>query len=421
MNRWVQKLESHPVWTSAKNILEHLSVEFNDTGLECLAERQRILWFGKTLVETLRALDAEQTPFNQLDEINNQLGQVSQHTHQYSTNGEVLHLRSANDLLQKSLSELYILRAPTLPIGKQVKVNQLNEKIAEFFSAIDRKWEADKQKSTEIDQTLERQKTQLGNLESHIEKKDTELNNLISSWQNQFNNAQQAKQNEHNTAHQRREVAFNDLLKTTENNAKETVDELILERDAQLNSALDDIKATSDKFIVSLEKEFNDTEAYCQRKREEILELHQLVAGDSTTGGYAKTAKDERKQADYWRWATIVCIGVTAIWLVVVIVASNVFDGGSPDWGGYPIIASMTGVLLFGVGYAAKQSTWHRNNEKRNQNLALKLAALEPFISSLTPSQKIDLRSNVSKQIFGSGEPEAHSKDILDSTSVADR
>ena len=406
MSRWTDELKEHAVWTTVETMKVHLSVEFDDIGDELILEKRRLEQFIVKLLETLNALDSEQTPFNRLDDLNNQLINVANHTEAYSTTGDLQYLRNANDHLRNPLSELCILQCCTLPIAEQGQVNQLNKLVEEFISKIDTKREEERQQSSVIDQTLEQQKRRLNKLISQMTEKDTELNSLISVWQNQFNEAQQAKLIEHNAAHKQRDKASSDLLEETERKAEETVDKLILEKDAQLKSVLDNTENKSNEFIDAIKKEFEDTKDYCEEKREEILELHQLVAGDSTTGGYAKNAEAERKQADFWRWATIVSIAITVIWLVIVIVSSNILGGGSLDWSGYPIIVSLTGVLLFGVGYGARQSARHRSNEKRNRELALKLAAFEPFISSLEAEQKSELRNKVSEQIFNSDESE---------------
>ena len=406
MNRWAQQLQDHPVWTTAKNIEKHLSVESDQVSGESFSEKRRLEQFISRLRETLNKLDAEQTPFNRLDELNNHLSHVANYTNSYSTSEDVQYLRNANNQLQKSLSELCILKACTQPTSEQGQVNQINDLLDELASDIDNRQTKDKQRSTEIQQTLEQQKQQLNRLTSQMKEKDAELNSLISGWQNQFNEAQQAKLIEHNTAHKQRDKASSDLLEATEKKVGETVDNLILAKDAQLKSVLDNIENKSNEFIDAIKKKFEDTKDYCEEKREEILKLHQLVAGDSTTGGYAENAKAERKQANFWRWATIISIAITVIWLVIVIVSSNILGGGSLDWSGYPIIVSLTGVLLFGVGYGARQSARHRSNEKRNRELALKLAAFEPFISSLEAEQKSELRNKVSEQIFNSDESE---------------
>lgn len=410
MNRWAQQLKDHTVWTTAATIEAHISAEPADASDDFLSEKRRLAQFVAKLLETLNALNAEQTPFNRLDEFDSLLNQhVAIHTEAYSTSGEVQYLRNANNQLQGLMSELCILRFCTQPIGEQGQVKQLDKLFDEFTSKVNSKQKEGERRSTEIEVKLGQQEQRLNKLDSHTKTKEAELNSHISNWQNQFNEAQQVRQTEYNTAHQQREKTFNGLLKATGQSAEEAIGKLVSERDSQLKVTLDDAKTESNELIGSTKKELNEAMDDCQKKRKEILELHQLVAGDSTTAGYAKNADDEREQAKFWRWISIAFTIVTVIWLICVILFSNVLGGGSLNWADYPVIVSLTGVLLFGASYGAQQSTRHQNNERRNRGLALKMAAFEPFISSLNNDQKTDLRSKVSEQLFNSAEPEEHS------------
>lgn len=414
MNRWAQQLKDHPVWRTAETIEEHLSAESGDTSGDLLSEKRRLAQFVAKLLETLNALDAEQTPFNRLDEFNSLLNQyVASHTEAYSTSGEVQYLRNANNRLQELMSEMCMLRLCTHPVGERGKVKRLDELFDEFTSKVNIQQKEGGRRSAEIEKRLQQQEQRLNELDSYTKTKEAELNSHISTWQNQFNEAQQARQTEHNTAHQQREKTFNDLLKATGQTAEEAVDKLILERDVQLKATLGDATTTSEELIGSTEEKLNDALADCQKKREDILQLHQLAAGDSTTAGYAKNADDERKQAKFWRWVSVIFIIATVIWLICVILYSKVLGDGSLDWADYPVILSLTGVLLIGASYGARQSTRHQNNERRNRELALKMAAFEPFISSLNDNQKIDLRNKVSEQLFNSEVPKEQSESTV--------
>ena len=62
---------------------------------------------------------------------------------------------------------------------------------------------------------------------------------------------------------------------------------------------------------------------------------------------------------------------------------------------------SVTGVLLFGAAYSAKQSNIHRQNEKRTRWFALEVKAIDPFIASLKEDDRKALKNELSKRLFG--------------------
>ncbi|WP_210467703.1 hypothetical protein, partial [Vibrio crassostreae] len=52
------------------------------------------------------------------------------------------------------------------------------------------------------------------------------------------------------------------------------------------------------------------------------------------------------------------------------------------NWSKYLLTFSLTGVLLFGAGYTAQQSSKHREEARRTRRFALQVKALDPYISS---------------------------------------
>lgn len=347
MNRWKQQLEDHPIWSTVTIIEEHLSVEFDDADNEQLSEKRRLKQFADKLFKVLNALDAEQTPFNRLNELDDQLNRnIVNQTRHYSTTGEIKYLRNANDQLQNSLFEICILQWCTLLTKEEGKVAQINELADKFVS-------------------------------------------LMSDWKNQFSDAQEVNQNEYNVAHQQRDETFKKFLKMNEQTAKSAVDKLVLERDAQLEAVLDDAKTALGK---------------SKKVENEISQLHQLAALKSTTIAHANIAYEERKQAGRWRLIGVTFIIIAAVWLVIAAMTTFTIESPTKSVYLYFSVASVGGVLLFGAGYGTQQSNRHRNNEIRNRNIALKLATFEPFISSLTDNDKIELRKQFSKQLFISDE-----------------
>ena len=50
-------------------------------------------------------------------------------------------------------------------------------------------------------------------------------------------------------------------------------------------------------------------------KQETIRKLHDLVTDETVTGGYHKSAKDEGKAANFWRFTSIGCLMITVtVW-----------------------------------------------------------------------------------------------------------
>ena len=177
------------------------------------------------------------------------------------------------------------------------------------------------------------------------------------------------------------------------------------EKVSQLGKSIDARSTQLDELMNSLQSEFTDKmSGFIQEgedTRDKILELRGVVAGAATTSGYEKDAIAEGKSASIWRICSIVFIVSTAAWLLSFILYA-IKSGGEIPWNIYLPVASLTGVLLYGAVYSGQQSARHRNSEQRYRQLALRVAAFEPFVSSLDDATKNELRKDIAASIFGS-------------------
>ena len=136
-------------------------------------------------------------------------------------------------------------------------------------------------------------------------------------------------------------------------------------------------------------------------KRDKILDLYEIVAGDSATSGYARNASEEGRLANIWRRCSVGFIVSTSAWLLCFILYTIFGGKGEISWSIYPLAISLTGVLLFGAVFSGQQSSRHRNNEQKFRRLALRVAAFEPFVASLDDDVKNELRKEIAATIFG--------------------
>jgi len=190
-------------------------------------------------------------------------------------------------------------------------------------------------------------------------------------------------------------------------------------------------------------------------KHNKILELYQITADDSVGASFLKNAKDEKKQANTWRKISISFIIVTVFWMLFTYSMS--LDSGSTKakinfintttnteveidktkvavekkpsqelnsnivkaiedvpWYKLFITFSLSGVLLWGSAYAAQQSTKHRKNEKQAMWFALEVRAIDPFISTLEPADRNELKKQFSQKLFGQFSDKEDDSKVID-------
>ncbi len=380
MSRWTEQLSNHQIWETLQQIKEHLSFNFDTTDEEEFAEKRRLEQIISHYEEVLNRLNAERVPLVLIDEINNDLANhIMRNTQAFSTSGDFQNLRAANEYISNRMQELDTLQSFSRDIAPDSQIRKLNELADEFERSVSKKRSALETELDSLKIELVHHKDQQQQLSYTIAAKNNEINTLTSSWQEQFSQAQEQKLNE-----------FNSFRSQLEIEAKKNTEKLIEKTE-------DSAKILIDETTKDLEKLLSDSD----KKHKEILDLYGLVAGDSVAAGYTKNADLERKQANLWRWFTIGFITTTAAWLLAVVGYTTFSEAKEFEWMQYLLMFPLTGVLLFGAAYSAQQSTKHRNSEKRDRWFALRVKAIDPFISSLDDDQQKELKKELSSQLFG--------------------
>lgn len=160
--------------------------------------------------------------------------------------------------------------------------------------------------------------------------------------------------------------------------------------------------------------------AALEEQRSKAAQIVQVVGNIGVTGNYQLIANGEAKQANFWRWATVLFFACG----VSLAVSTFVRFWGEPVTA--ESIWSIAIRLLYAIAitapawYTAKESARHRTNSDRARQTELELASLGPFIELLPPEKKIEIREQMAKLYFGR-EVEAHtSKPPLDAETVKD-
>lgn len=431
MNRWSEQLKNHPVHEAINQLEVWVSTEFDDISEEELSERNRFMKVIGLHKEVLQDIDADIIPFNQLDGLNKQLrtAQIWNQAHSYSENNNIAHLKAANDHLSTLLTQLCLL----IPLVENERDSSKRDDTESFeygFRALIKKKEALEQELTKLKVDIEKYGSDVADLTSITEERKKETDAALSQWQQQFSDAQD-----------KRSDNFNDWKNGIEKETKKTTTTIISNTDKEVATFKEKIEVTLDQ----LESDSNT-------KHKAILELYELASGDSISGGYAQTANKERSQSNFWRFISYVFIIAAVVWLYTAYQQSGITLVNQPSevinqpaqemfdlkdtskvenrgaieevtrdkvvnniteeknseksstsrylWQHILLSFSLTGVLLFGAGYAARQAHSHRSTEQKTRWFALQVKALDPYISSMSPDDQRDLKKQLADKFF---------------------
>lgn len=415
MNRWEEQLNNHPIHQSLERLEALVNTEFEDISEDEIDERKRFIKVIASYRDVINSLDPELLPFNQLDSVNKQLGSnnILSQINNYSNNQNIAHLKSGNDHLTNQLTQLCLLKALTTSeteLGSSSSTLEYAiKKLIEQKDKLNNQYKDIEQSSNDIAQSLE-------DIKQTSEQRRKEIENILADWQKQFSDSQS-----------NRAESYSEWRRSVEEEIQLKAQAL---RDAT-KSQTDDLKNNTKEELEQLISDSKD-------KHNKILELYDLVSGDSISGEYAQTSSKEGKKAFWWQVLSYVFIIATIGWLIFAYI--NFSDSSSNsecpaetkqeepvcpetnneepfNWGKHLVSLSLTGVLLFGAGYAGRQASNHRDIEKRTRWFSLQVKALDPYLSQLDETTRNELKVSLANNFFKGVDLESNNKDSEKETS----
>jgi hypothetical protein len=113
-------------------------------------------------------------------------------------------------------------------------------------------------------------------------------------------------------------------------------------------------------------------------------------------GGFGRYADQQRSSAD---WLRVVAFVFGALAVVSTLAVALAAVNASFEW--TMLLRALVAVpLLFVAGYAAQQSGHHRERERDARRNELELAAIDPYLVSLDPAQRNQIKADLAVKMF---------------------
>ncbi len=391
MNRWQEQFENHPIHETLREIEKLLEVERQDMTHDERVERRRFLKIISTYQEILSQLDPEIIPPQLLDNINSQLrGEIFNQLTLSKSHPGPTYLRNANDQISNLLGNLCQLLAMEKKSVSEKPLRDLEKLIDDFSLTLNTKKEKFESELNKISTAVYEYERQINDLSNTINAKKQETDTLISEWQKQFSHAQDTRSQDFIRDQKNMKSEYEAWREKTKKDAESKINDILSEAKGTLEHHQKDYDHTISQYLNT-----------AKEKHQSILDLYEIVAGDSVGASYLKNAKDEKKQANFWRWASVIFIALTAGWTAFAYSSgTSVLAESKILWTQILMGLPVTAVLLFGAAYSAKQSSIHRQNETRTRWFALEMKAIDPFISSLDDNDRKALKKTLSERLF---------------------
>lgn len=160
-------------------------------------------------------------------------------------------------------------------------------------------------------------------------------------------------------------------------------------------------KGIFDSLVADLGRRTTELVEQIDIKREEAARIVQVVGNIGVTGNYQQIANVEAKEADFWRWATVIFFGAG------ISLAGMTFYKFWHEPLSTESLLSVAIRLLYAIAitapalYTARESARHRSNSDRARQTELELASIGPFIELMPDEKKVEIREALTRSYFG--------------------
>ena len=169
-------------------------------------------------------------------------------------------------------------------------------------------------------------------------------------------------------------------------------------------SKIDGLEGKIDSFSGIIEKKINEADQFYNegvasltQKKEEVDKLLGLISGKSIAGNFEQSAVDEKKMADFLRYASISCM-----LLIIIIIGYSFYESTTTafKWENSIFRIVLTFLLSVPSAYLAKESAKHREQHYNHLQTALDLKAINPYIASLPIEEQHKIKADIAEKIF---------------------
>ena len=174
-----------------------------------------------------------------------------------------------------------------------------------------------------------------------------------------------------------------------------------IERNAAFDSLISSLREKQEVFQKTSHGEARDLVEKIISLRNDASKIVNVVGNIGVTGNYQKIAETEARQANFWRWATVIFFGCgVGIAIATFVKFYHVTIDGSNAW-------TVALRLLYAIAitapawYTARESARHRSNSDRAKQTELELASIGPFIELMPDDKKIEIRQGLAQNYFG--------------------
>lgn len=387
MSIWREKIANHQI----HDVLENIKNEIDDWDKtnDYYEDFQRFKRVASFVSATIRSTDYLLLHETMLNEINNHANQLLNSIKNFKQNEDQTQLNNGHNQATNLVKSSRIL--PRITTEKQAQeigkiVDEISKDVFGVIDSFHEKFEESKanhdniiKKQTELSQQIEEEK-------KHVQQQISRIDQTINTINQTFQNNEQNRNEQINKNIQE----INNDYQSEKKQWNNEIEKISRDFNAKVNTEIEKYRKLGEDHITELEN-----------IKIKASNLFQIIGNIGVTGDFQNNAEKNRKSANIWRVIALVSMLVAVGGAIVV-----VWRFPSTDLGWQYTALKLITAIAFTVpsAYAARESTKHRELERKYRKMELELSSIDPFIENITQEKREQLKTTIADRIFGQPE-----------------
>jgi len=416
MSKWISRISEHRIWAEIRSVGQLIDESMTTRELtdEEIVDLERIRTVLGYVGNRLTATDRLVITPSSLDEIAAAFSDMQAPLKDFSTDSDLARLKEAIRFADAAAQNATHILSPGTPdelteVGEpaamyRTPLERFRASLSETQGAEAKELEnlqaglvevsailqAGKDRLSQLvteqqDQFSKAQETRTTDFSSALQAALSQVTQLSTEYQNQFSAAQDARARDFTEAQAGRQAKFQELLDNYSQSLRDAAAESSKHHESHLSAQQDDLANLTKDYRAKAEEIWQRV----HERESDVVRLTGVVENLGATAGYLKSANSARRSLWLWQFIAVASIG-GLIWTAIDVFYPALKGQENFSWPGFAgLVFTLLTIGALAV-YAAKKADNFFDAERRSRKLALKLAAIGPYLDFLPIELKND-------------------------------
>jgi len=244
--------------------------------------------------------------------------------------------------------------------------------------------------------------SQMKNLGSELLRKSNEYRNLTENSPLEYKSLEPIDSKETDLSLANYQSIKNNLKKISNDHIAhdQRIKKLLSESESKavkLSGQVEKLEGEVKNEIAKITSLYNEAKDEIDSKKQQIDDVLGHVSGRAIAGDFETSSAEEKKMADWLRYASLGCMAV-----IVAVVCYSFWETTTAEFQWQNSVFRMVLAVMLSVpaAYLARESAKHREQQYNHLQTSLDLKAINPYIASLPVDEQHKIKIEIASRLF---------------------